>query len=186
MPDEPSAVAHEQPVESRRLYEGTILNLREDTLRLPSGRRAPYLVVEHPGAVVILAIDGEGRVLLVRQYRHPTGRSLLELPAGTRDPGEQPLACAERELREETGFRPGRLERMGGFYSAPGYCTEYLEAYLATDLEPAPLESGDEEGLQVEALPLEQLLVLAAEGRLEDAKSLATLLLYLQRRRPSR
>ena len=161
-----------------------MLNLRLDTLRLPSGRRAPYLVVEHPGAVVILAIDGEGRVLLVRQYRHPTGRSLLELPAGTRDAGEPPVACAERELREETGFRPGRLERMGGFYSAPGYCTEYLEAYLATHLEPGPLHSGDEEGLEVEALPLEDVLALAAAGGIEDAKSLAALLLYLRRHTP--
>jgi len=176
----------EEPIATRRLYEGIILKLRLDTMRLPSGRQAPREVIEHPGAVVILAIDGEGRVLLVRQYRHPTGRSLLELPAGTRDPGEDARACAERELREETGFRPGRLERLGGFYAAPGYCTEYLEAYLATDLEAAPLGGGDEEGLEVEALPLEEVLALAAAGRLEDAKSLAALLLYLQRRQPLR
>jgi len=125
-------------------------------------------------------VDREGHVLLVRQYRHPTGRSLLELPAGTLDRDEEPEACAARELAEETGFRAGRLQRLGGFFVSPGYCTEYIQVYLATDLEPGNAGGGDEEEMQVLALPLVEVLRLVEAGELEDAKSLAALFLYLR------
>jgi ADP-ribose pyrophosphatase len=175
-----SALTAEETLSSRCLYEGAVVRLRVDRVRMPSGREAVREVVEHNGAVAIVAVDREGRVLLVRQHRHPTGHPLLELPAGTLDRGEKPEACAARELEEETGFRPGRLQRLGGFFVSPGYCTEYIQAYLATDLKPGNAGGGDEEEMQVLALPLAEILRLAEAGQLEDAKSLAALLLYLR------
>jgi nudix-type nucleoside diphosphatase (YffH/AdpP family) len=176
-----SALGGEETLSSRRLYEGAVVRLRVDRVRMASGREAVREVVEHIGAVVIVAVNGEGQVLLVRQYRHPTGRSLLELPAGTLDRDEEPEACAARELEEETGFRAGRLQRLGGFFVSPGYSTEHIHAYLATDLEPGRAGGDDDEEIEVLALPLAEVLRLAEAGELEDAKSLAALLLFLRR-----
>lgn len=167
-------------IASRRIHEGFV-GLRTDTLRFPGGRESTAEVVEHPGGVTLIAFDPEGRLLLVRQYRHPAGRDLLELPAGTLDPGESPERCAERELREETGYRPGRLERLGGFFLAPGYCTEYQHVFLATDLVESPLE-GEEEAIDLEPVPLEEALRLVTSGEIEDAKTAGALLLYLRSR----
>ena len=166
-------------IASQRVYDRW-LGLRVDTLRYASGREGTIDVVEHRGGVTLLPIDAEGRVLLVRQYRHPIGRLLLELPAGTIDPGESPEVCGERELQEETGFRPGRMERLGGFYSAPGYCSEYLHVFLCTDLIESRLQ-GDEEAIHLQAVPLDDVLRLVAAGEIEDAKTVGALMLYLAR-----
>jgi ADP-ribose pyrophosphatase len=174
------ALTAEETLSSRRLYEGAVVRLRVDRVRMPSGREAVREVVEHSGAVVIVAVNGEGRVLLVRQYRHPTGRLLLELPAGTLDRDEEPEACAARELEEETGFRAGRLQRLGGFFVSPGYSTEHIQVYLGTDLEPGNAGGDDDEEIEVLALPLAEVLRLVEAGELEDAKSLAALILYLR------
>jgi len=179
-PPEPTPLTAEETLSSRRLYDGAVVRLRVDRVRMPSGREAVREVVEHSGAVVIVAVDAEGHILLVRQYRHPIARPLLELPAGTLDGDEEPEVCAARELQEETGFRPGRLRRLGRFLVSPGYSTEYIHAYLATDLEPAPAGGGDEEEIQVLALPLAEVLRLVEAGELEDAKSVAALFLYLR------
>ena len=165
-------------IESRRVHEGWF-GVRIDTLRYASGREGTIDIVEHRGGVTLVAIDGGGRLLLVRQYRQPAGRELLELPAGTIDPDEAPEACAERELQEETGYRPGRMERLGGFYTAPGYCTEYLHVFLCTELVESRLQ-GDEESISVVRLPVEEAVRLVAEGEIEDAKTAGALLLYLR------
>ena len=180
-----SALTGEETLSSRRLYEGAVVRLRVDRVRMPSGREAVREVVEHRGTVTIVAVNGEGQVLLVRQYRHPTGRSLLELPAGTLEKDEKPEACAARELEEETGFRAGRVQRLGGFFLAPGYSTEYIQAYLVTDLEPGSAGGDEDEDIQVLALPLAEVLRMVETGELEDAKSLASLLLYLRLARSS-
>ncbi len=164
---------------SRRVHEGWV-NVRVDTLRYASGRDGEITVVEHPGGVTLLALDANERLLLVRQYRHATGRWLLELPAGTLDPGESPEQCAERELQEETGYRPKRIERLGGFFTAPGFCNEYLHVFLCTDLIESKLQ-GDEDTIHVERLPVEEVLRRIAAGEIEDAKTNAALLLYLHR-----
>jgi ADP-ribose pyrophosphatase len=161
---------------SRSIHDGWV-RVRTDVLRYPSGRESTVEVVEHPGSVTIVAFDPKGLLLLVRQYRHPAGRELLELPAGTLEPGESPETCAERELQEETGYRPARLERLGGFYLAPGYCSEYQDVFLASDLSESRLE-GDEESINVERLPLEEALRLVATGEIEDAGTAGALLLY--------
>ena len=175
-----SVLTGEETLSSRRLYEGAVVRLRVDRVRMPSGREAVREVVEHRGTVTIVAVNGEGQVLLVQQHRYPTGRSLLELPAGTLDRDEAPEACAARELEEETGFRAGRVQRLGGFFLAPGYSTEYIQAYLATDLEPGSAGGDEDEDIQVLSLPLAEILRMVETGELEDAKSLASLLLYLR------
>jgi len=180
-----SAFGREETLSSRRLYDGAIVKLRVDRVRMASGHETVREVIEHRGAVTIVAVNEEGRVLLVRQHRYPTGRALLELPAGTLDRGEEPEACAARELEEETGFRAGRLQRLGGFYVAPGYSTEYIHAYLATELEPGNVGGDEDEDIQVLALPLAEILRMVETGELEDAKSLAVLLLYLPLRESS-
>ncbi|MCH8994614.1 MAG: NUDIX hydrolase [Chloroflexi bacterium] len=177
-----SDLARARPeVLASRVVHRRWLGLRVDDVRYPSGREGTFDVVEHVGGITLVAFDPDDRLLLVRQYRHAVGRELLELPAGTLDPGESPEATAERELQEETGYRPERLERLGGFYTAPGYCTEYLHVFLATELVESRLE-GDEEAIHVERFPLEEALRLIAVGEIEDAKTSGALLLYLGKR----
>jgi 8-oxo-dGTP pyrophosphatase MutT (NUDIX family) len=122
-------------------------------------------------------MDAEGNLLFVRQYRHAAGMDLLELPAGTRD-GDEPFEeCAAREIREETGMEAGMLTHVGSFYLAPGYSTEYMGVFLATDLKLNPLEADDDEFLSVEKMPVKEALQMAERGEMPDAKTLAALLL---------
>lgn len=171
----------EKTIDSRRIYDGKILSLRVDTVSLSGGGTSLREIVEHGNAVVLVPLDVEGRVLLVRQYRKPVERALLELPAGNMDPGEEPEAAATRELREETGFLPGRLVRLGGFYAAPGYCQEYLHLFLATDLQPDPLPADFDEDLEVVPTPWAEVPALLESGAICDSKSVAGLWWVLAR-----
>lgn len=177
MPDAPHAddPLYEEPTASERLYDGHIVNLRRDTLRLRNGRRVTREVVEHGPAVVVLALDADGRIPFVRQWRVPTGGSLLELPAGGVDLGETPEAAAARELQEEVGLRPGALERVAGFWVAPGWAGEYLHAYIARDCEPASLPADADEQVEVHHHTLHEALQLVAGGTIQDAKSIVLL-----------
>ena len=159
------------------VYPGRAFTIRRDTLRLPDGHETRLDIVEHVGSVVIIPLDEQGNLLFVRQYRHATGQDLLELPAGTLNKGEAPEACAHREIREETGMAAGHMQDLGGFYLAPGYSTEYMHVYLATDLHPDPLEADADEFLSVEKIPLTRALAIARGGEIPDAKSLAALLM---------
>ena len=162
---------------SEIVYPGRAFTIRRDTLRLPDGHETRLDIVEHIGSVIIIPLDSDGNLLFVRQYRHAAGLDLLELPAGTLDVGEVPYACAHREIREETGMRAERMELIGGFYLAPGYSTEYMNVYLATDLHLDPLEADADEFLSVERIPLSEALALAEQGKIQDAKSLAAFFL---------
>ena len=164
-------------LKTETVYPGRAFTIRRDTLRLPDGRETKFDIVEHVGSVIIIPLDDRGNLLFVRQYRHAAGLDLLELPAGTLDKGEAPEACAHREIREETGMAAGHMEHLGGFYLAPGYSTEFMHVYLATDLHSDPLEADADEFLTVEKVPIEQALEMAHGGVLADAKSLAALLL---------
>ena len=165
----------EQVVESCRLYEGRVVSLRVDRVKLPDGRSTVREVVEHAPVVAIVALDDRGNVLLVRQYRLPTQRSLLEIPAGGVDAGESAEEAAQRELQEETGQRAGRLERLYSFFASPGYCGEYMHLYLATALEPGALASDADERIEVVRLPLSEALRLIERGEICDAKSIVGL-----------
>jgi ADP-ribose pyrophosphatase len=168
-------------LDSELVYQGRVFDVRRDQVLLPDGKRAFLDVVAHGGAVTVLPIDAAGMVWFVRQFRYAAGATLLELPAGTLEPGEDPADCARREVREEVGMSAGRLEKIGGFFLAPGYSTEFLHIYLATELTPNPLEADADEFLSVETLPLEQAYALAETGQLQDGKTLATLLLARRR-----
>jgi ADP-ribose pyrophosphatase len=159
------------------------VRLRVDTVKTPGGREAKREIVEHDDCIAIIAIDEGDNVLLVRQFRKPVEGELLEIPAGGIDPGEDPEAAACRELREETGYLPRKIERLGGFYSAPGYSTEYLYLYLATDLIPSQLFAEDTEDISLVRMSLSQIPELITTGGIRDAKSIAGLLTYLEHRK---
>jgi ADP-ribose pyrophosphatase len=158
-------------------YRGKAFDVRKDEVSLPHGGTTALDIVEHSGAVTIFPIDIDGRVWLVRQYRHATGGEILELPAGTLEEGEDPEACALREVQEEIGMAAGRMQKIGEFYLAPGYSTEFMHVYLATRLTPSSLPGDEDEYLRVENYPLAQLLDMASTGRIRDAKTLAALYL---------
>jgi ADP-ribose pyrophosphatase len=162
-------------VRSEPVFRGKAFAVKVDEVERSDGTVQRIEVVDHPGAITLVPIDEAGRVLFVRQYRHSAARALLELPAGTLEPGEDPATCAARECREEVGMAPRRLTRLGGFFPAPGYSTEYIHLYLAQDLVPAPLPPDADEDLQVVPLTLQAVDQAVADGTLEDAKSLAGL-----------
>ena len=165
-------------VSSRSIYDGKIIHVRVDEIALPQGGTAIREVVEHPGAVVVAALDALGEVYLVRQYRHAIRRDLLELPAGVVESGEDPLVAARRELREEAGLMANEWTSLGFFYSSPGFANECLHAFLARDLSSVESKPDFDEDLTVVKYPLEDLL--SNPGQIADAKSLATLLLVRQ------
>ncbi|MDH5696528.1 MAG: NUDIX hydrolase [Dehalococcoidia bacterium] len=172
-------MAEEKTLSSRLIYDGRAVRLRVDTVKMPSGRQTTREIVEHSDCVAIIAVDDKDNVLLVNQFRKPVERELLEIPAGGIEPGEDPVDCVRREMREETGFLPQKVERIGGFYSTPGVCTEYLYLYLATDLVASPLQAEDSENISLIRVPLGQIPSLIASGSICDAKSIAGLLLFL-------
>ncbi|MBI2958198.1 MAG: NUDIX hydrolase [Chloroflexi bacterium] len=161
---------------SEFLFNGRAFNVRVDTVTKSSGSMTVREIVEHPDSVAIVVVDERQNVLLERQFRHATGKELLEVPAGGIEPGESADECVRRELREEIGYLPRRIKRIGGFYSAPGFCTEYLHLYLATDLEYSPLQASDTAEISLERVPLDDVAGLISSGQIEDAKSIAGLL----------
>ena len=174
--------------ERRTVHTGRYLAVERDVAIMSDGGRVERDIVVHPGAVVVAPLDAAGRLLLVTQYRLPAGGALLELPAGTLDLDkggfEDPLAAAHRELEEETGYRAGSMERIGGFWSAPGFSTEYLTLYLATDLRPADgdrLSPDEDEDLRLLRLPWRDAVAAVEAGVIEDAKSIAGILMLARR-----
>jgi ADP-ribose pyrophosphatase len=170
----------ERTISSRRAFTGRLLAMRVDEVELESGRRATREVVEHPGAVAILAWDGV-QLAAVRQWRQAAGAELLEIPAGTREPGESALITARRELAEECGLAGGAWEEGPSFYTAPGFSTELLTLFLATQLQPIDSTSPDDEALERSWLTLPDALAAIDGGEIRDAKSLAGIL-WLARR----
>jgi ADP-ribose pyrophosphatase len=167
----------EVTIHSERVFQGRRFGVRVERVRLPDGTESTREIVDSPNAVVIVAVDGDGNVLFVRQYRKAPEVELLELPAGVIDPGETPQEAAQRELREETGYAGGTLLELGSFYAAPGGLTELLYAYLATGLVEDPLPPDEDERIELERMTFAVALVEAYAGRFHDAKTLASLLL---------
>lgn len=166
-----------QIVSQTTLFHGKVFNLRQDTLLFEDGRRYQVDVVEHGGAVTFVPMEPDQSVWLVRQYRHAVGEELLELPAGGLKPGEKPDHAVERECREEVGFAPGSVIRLGQTYLAPGYSSELLQYYLATDLHASPLPQDDDEDLSAERFTWQQAMDLLREGGFSDAKTVVGLTL---------
>ena len=164
-------------LDSETIFKGRVFTIRRDNLRTPDGRTTKFDIVEHHGSVVIVPIDEKGNLLLIRQYRHAAVDDLLELPAGMLEPNEEPALSAARELREETGMAARKLIELGKFYLAPGYSTELMTVFLATDLYVNPLDPDADKFLEVEKIPLAEALSIAEAGQMPDAKTLAALLM---------
>lgn len=164
-------------VESKRIYEGRVLNLRVDTVRLPDGRVSTREIVEHKGAVAIVPMLEKDKIVMVRQYRQAAGRMLLEIPAGGLEIGESPEDCARRELAEEIGYDPGKLTLLFDSYLAPGYSSEKLHTYLAEDLRPKTGECDSDEFIEVITVGLNEALKLIESREIADAKSICGILM---------
>jgi ADP-ribose pyrophosphatase len=157
------------------MFQGRMIRLDRDTVRLPNGAETTREVVRHPGAVAVVALKDDN-ILLVRQYRYPIEQITLEIPAGKLDKGEAPLVCAERELREETGYS-GKLTFVGKFYSTPGFSDEIMHLFVATELVWNPLTADDDEFLSVVAIPWQEALTRAQQSEFIDAKTILGILM---------
>jgi ADP-ribose pyrophosphatase len=169
----------DETLSSRVVFSGRAVRLRVDDVRLTDGSKTSREIVEHDDCVAVIPLDADGNVLMVKQFRKPVEKDLLEIPAGGIDPGEEPEDAVRREMCEETGYLPRKVERLGGFYASPGYCTEYLHLYLATDLIPDRLHAEDTDSIELVRVPLGRIAGLISSGDICDAKSIAGLFIYL-------
>jgi ADP-ribose pyrophosphatase len=170
----------EKTLSSKTVFKGHAVKLRVDTVQMPDGRQTTREIVEHGACIAVVAIDGKNNVLLVSQYREAVGKELLEIPAGGIDQDEDVETAVKREMQEETGYLPQKLESLGGYYLAPGYSTEYLHLYLASDLVPSRLVAEDTEGIRVVRVPLSQISAVLISGKIMDGKSIAGLYMFLE------
>lgn len=163
---------YEKTISSETIFRGKIVNLRVDQVELPNGNRTAREVVEHAGAVAVVPVTDKNEIIMVRQYRYPAGRVLLEVPAGKLEKGEDPALCAERELREETGFEAGEMSLIFSFYTTPGFTDEKLYLYLARGLVQLGSQPDEDEFINIDCIPLEKALEMVDSGEVEDAKSI--------------
>jgi len=161
---------------AEEIKRGFHLSVSTEIAELPDGRRVSLDVVRHPGAAAVVPFLDEEHVLLIRQYRHAAGGSILEVPAGKLDDGEAPERCAARELEEEAGRRAGRLEKLGWIYTTPGFTDEVIHLFAAFELSPVPLRHEDDELIELVPLPVAEALELVWSGEIPDAKSALALL----------
>ena len=172
-------VKPEKKIATQQIYQGRLVNVRVDTVGKADGSKAIREVVEHCACIAVVPLDEQNNVLLVRQFRYPVGRFLLEIPAGGIDPGEEPSDSVCRELQEEIGYLPRKIDRLGGFYAIPGYGTEYLYCFLASDLVPARLVAEDTGDIELVRVSRDEIPRLITSGEICDAKSIAALLMFL-------
>ncbi|HBY44940.1 MAG TPA: NUDIX hydrolase [Thermomicrobiales bacterium] len=170
----------EARISSETVFAGKLLRVRVDRVELPSGRIGVREVVEHPGAVAILPVMDDGTLVLVRQFRYAVGRGLLETPAGTREPGEDPRETAIRELREEVGFEAGSVEPLVRFFISPGWCNEELIAYRATGLREVGAAPEMDEQIEIVRVSVEDVPELIASGEICDAKTITAIFAHLR------
>ncbi|HEX8835109.1 MAG TPA: NUDIX hydrolase [Abditibacteriaceae bacterium] len=175
----------EETIGTRRIHEGRIINMREDTVRMPSGREAKREIIEHKGAVCVVPVLADGRIAMVRQFRKPAETALLEIPAGGLNPGETPAECAHRELIEECGLDAAKITPFFSAYLAPGYSTELIHGFLAEELTETSTNPDEDENVELEIYELSELLAMIDDGRICDSKTLCGLLALYRRRAES-
>ncbi len=167
-------------ITSTKLHAGVVFDVVRDRIQEDSGSEYSREVVTHAGGAGGVALFADGRIALVRQYRHPAKKDLLEIPAGKIDGGEAPEICAAREIEEELGFRASKLEKLTEFYSTPGFCAEKLYLYLATGLQPTQQNLDHDEQVEIVYATLDETLMMISNGEIEDAKTIIALLLVKQ------
>jgi len=172
----------EKKISGEGVYDGIFLKMKRDIVSLPDGQHAVREYLEHPGAVAILAVLDDGRVLLERQYRYPIAQAVIEIPAGKLNTGEDPLLCAQRELQEETGYTAKHWSKIRRIHPVISYSTEFIDIYLAEGLSPGPARLDEEEFLDVFASPLEELLNWVETGKITDVKTIISTY-WLERKR---
>ena len=165
----------EKTIKSERIYEGKIINLRKDKVVVLHGT-SEREIVEHNGGAVLAAVTPEGKLVMVRQYRKPAGRVMLEVPAGKIDPGEKPEVTAARELKEETGYTAGKVEYLMDFYPSVGYSEEVLYLYLCTDLTPGETNFDENEAIDIEEYEIDELCGMVMRSEIHDAKTIIAIL----------
>lgn len=166
----------EETVSSEQIFKGQIITVRRDTVRLPNGNSGTREVVEHPGGVAIVALNQNNEVYVEKQYRHPFGKVIMEIPAGKLDADEDPFDCCVRELQEETGLTAGHYDYLGKFMLSPGFCREWIHIYLARDLSIGTAKLDPDEFLELETIPLMQLMDMVMNNEIEDAKTVMGIL----------
>jgi ADP-ribose pyrophosphatase len=169
----------EQKIRSEKLFDGQILKLYFDHVRLPNGKTATREKISHPGAVGIVPVTDDGNVLLVRQYRYPVNDITIEIPAGKIDKQEEPEKCAKRELAEEVGAVNGNLKLLSSFYTTPGFCDEILHLYIATGFEISDNNLDEDEFLDIVSIKLDEAVKWIIEGRIKDSKTIIGILMAL-------
>lgn len=169
--DPADAALHERIIGEEPAWHGRILDVRTVKVELPNGRLTGRDVVRHPGAAAVVALTDTGKIALVRQYRTAVDRVTVEIPAGKLDPGEDPQACAERELHEETGFRAGRIRHLTSILTSCGFCDEVIHIFMATDLTFDGASPDEDEFVNVDLVPLSELIDAVLDGKIEDAKT---------------
>jgi ADP-ribose pyrophosphatase len=170
----------EKTLSTKRIYSGRIVTLDLCEVELPDGQHQMREIIRHPGATALIAVDDENRILLVRQYRSASAQVMTEIPAGVHKPGEFPLTAAIRELQEETGYKPGKVESLGGFYVAPGYSTEFIHLFVASQLIESRLPADVDEFIELVRVTLSDALAMIDRGDIQDAKTIIALLKYAQ------
>ncbi len=170
----------EKTLSKNVIFEGRIITVHEDEVLLPNGNIASREVVEHPGGVAVVAVDEENNIYMVRQFRYPFQKVLLEIPAGKLNYGEDPFTCGVRELKEETGLTAETFDYLGSFMVSPGFCGEKIHIYLARGLSKGAMQLDPDEFLEVEKCPINELLAMIMDNKIEDAKTVIGVLKTLQ------
>ena len=169
---------NEKILSTKRIYSGRIVTLDLCEVELSDGQHQMREIIRHPGATALIALDNQNRILLVRQFRSASAQIMSEIPAGVLNAGEDPMLAAIRELQEETGYKPGKIEALGGFYTAPGYTTEYIHLFVASQLIESRLPADEDEFIEVDYVTLVDALIMIEKGEIEDAKTIIALLMY--------
>ncbi len=169
---------NEKILSTKRIYSGRIVTLDLCEVELPDGQHQIREILRHSGATALIAVDDQNRILLVRQFRSASAQIMSEIPAGVLNVGEDPMMAAIRELQEETGYKPGKIEPLGGLYTAPGYTTEYIHLFVATELIESRLPADVDEFIEVDHVTLANALTMIETGEIQDAKTIIALLKY--------
>ncbi|USG63605.1 NUDIX hydrolase [Brevibacillus ruminantium] len=172
---------YEKTLSTQQIFEGKVIKLRVDEVLLPNGKTAKREIVNHQGAVAVMALTDEGKLVAVRQFRKPLERAIVELPAGKLEPGEEPLACAIRELKEETGYEAETFTHLSLFYTSPGFADELLHLFVATGLKKGESQPDEDEFVDVVELTLEEARELHRSGEIGDAKTVVALFAWESR-----